>query len=415
MKFDTLMARLETEVFAVEPNFSNALLDDLKSYRDNKKESHTEIANNSVTYQVIGENAVIALDGVMYKKDLKICTDVVSYEQIISKIDMAEADENVKNIIFRVDTNGGSVAGAEEVRTRIKNSPKHTITFFENIGASGGMWIFTASDEVYSAPLTQLGSIGVIVIYQGKKSDTKAIVSSNAPNKYCDISTAECKNRIQEKLDKYESVFLDVLIEAYPNKTRNKIIEDFDRGATIFAETAYKLGYLDGVMQFNDLLSLKKTVASMPSTEKMVNNDKEGIDMANENKNEMTVESLQSELAMRDTTIEALQSKVDGGEVKIAKMLEEIAELKEAIVISERKFEIATYAVAMGMERGASKDVILNAMTAEDKLKAGDVIAEAIMSNGATTIGEKQIRTSETEEKEGLALKAELRRKGELQ
>ena len=253
-KFDTLMARLGTEVFAVEPNFASALLTDLKAYRDGNATTHTEIANDSVTYQTIGKNAIIALDGVMYKKKMGICADVVSYDQIIEKIDMAEADANIENIIFRVDTRGGSVAGAEEVRTRIKNSPKNTITFFENVGASGGMWIFTASDEVYSSPMTQLGSIGVIVMYQDKESDVKAIVSSNAPNKYCDISNPECKNRIQSNLNEYETKFLDVLVEAYPKKSKEQIVRDFDNGATIFSEEAEKLGYLNGVMQFHDLL-----------------------------------------------------------------------------------------------------------------------------------------------------------------
>ena len=371
------IAKLLTEVFIVEPNYANELLVQIEKGGD----THTAIANDSVTYQVVGDNAIIGLDGVMYKKDMSgACVDVVSYDQIISKIDMAEKDENVENIIFRVDTRGGSVAGAEEVRHRIKTSTKNTITFFENVGASGGMWIFTACNEVYASPMTQLGSIGVIVMYKDKESDTKAIVSSNAPNKYCDIANPECKTRIKAQLDEYENRFISVLIEAYPEKDSEQIIKDFDNGATIFSETALKLGYLDGVMQFTELLKAKgsnaQPMATMPST-KIVKNDK-GMTMAEQN--DVTIESLQAELAKRDTTIATLQADVDGGKEKIYAISAEVVELKEKVSLAESKLEVATYAVAKGMERKVSKEAIMEAMKAEDKLKAGDIIAEAMGS-----------------------------------
>ncbi len=401
-RFDTLMSQFSSEVFIVEPNFASELLLDFKAYK-NGATNHTAIANDSVTYQVIGKNAIIALDGVMYKKQIGICSSVVSYNNIIAKIDEAELDANVENIIFRVDTRGGSVAGAEEVRDRINNSPKHTITFFENVGASGGMWIFTASNEVYSAPMTQLGSIGVIIMYQDKESDIKAIVSSNAPNKFCDISNPECKKRIQSNLNEYESKFLSVLIEAYPEKSSEQIVKDFDNGATIFSETAYKLGYLNGVMQFKELLTQKTdTLASMPSTEeKIVINDMKGIDMAD--KTDVTIESLQAELATKNTTIEALQADVDGGKEKLAEATAENSTLKDAVAKAEYKVEVATHAVAMGMERGASKEVILDAMKAEDKLMASDEIADAIATRGVTVVGETQVNQQALDEEKEIA------------
>ena len=52
-------------------------------------------------------------------------------------------------------------------------------------------------------------------------------------------------------------------------------------------------------------------------------------------------------------------------------------------------------------------------MAADDKLKSGDIIAEAISTSGVTVPGENKIATSAAV-KDGLAFKAELRRKGEL-
>jgi ClpP class serine protease len=98
------------------------------------------VANNNVVYTVVDNVAIIAIDGAMYKKEFRgACGEsVVAYPNIIKAINIAEADNNINTILFRVDTGGGSVAGAEEVRFRIKNSPKKTITFYENLGAPGG-------------------------------------------------------------------------------------------------------------------------------------------------------------------------------------------------------------------------------------------------------------------------------------
>jgi len=405
-KFSTLMAQLETEVFAVEPNFANSLLGSLEVYKHiGVSPHHTEIANNSVTYQVIGDCAVIALDGVMYKKNIGLCTSVISYDQIVKNINKAEADENVKTIIFRVDTRGGSVAGAEEVRNRIKNSPKKTITFFENVGASGGMWIFTASDEVYATDMTQLGSIGVIVIYRDRKTDLKTIVSLNAPNKYCDIADPKCKQRVQADINKYEAKFLEVLVEAYPNKTKEQIIDDFDRGGVIFGEEAYKLGYLDGVMQFQELLETKV------SKEAIEKNKTRSIKMAEDNI--FKVEQLEEQLSNANATIENLQKEVDTSKEQLSLLISEREKLQEEIAKITHKLEVAKHAVAMSLERGVTnKEVVLRAMEATDKLNANDIVASFLASTEATYIGEDPI--NEDMAIDGLSLKAKLRRKGEL-
>ena len=84
------------------------------------------VANNNVVYTVVDNIAVIAIDGAMYKKEFRgACGEsVVAYPNIVKAIDIAESDNNIDTILFRVDTGGGSVAGAEEVRYRIKSSTK---------------------------------------------------------------------------------------------------------------------------------------------------------------------------------------------------------------------------------------------------------------------------------------------------
>lgn len=230
------------------------------------------VANNNVVYTVVDNIAVVAIDGAMYKKEFKgACGEsVVAYPNIVKAIDIAESDNNIDTILFRVDTGGGSVAGAEEVRFRIKNSTKKTITFYENLGASGGIWIFTASDEIYAAPTTWLGSIGVVVAYEEEDPETKnkkvELVSKNAPNKRCSVN-GDCKEKMQIMIDEIEKDFFMVLKEN-TGFNQEQLVEIFQNGGIIKAEIAKEKGFIKDIRQFSVLLGeiKSKKGARMPDT-----------------------------------------------------------------------------------------------------------------------------------------------------
>lgn len=216
------------------------------------------VANNNVVYTVVDNVAIIAIDGAMYKKEFKgACGEsVVAYPNIVKAINIAESDNNIDTILFRVDTGGGSVAGAEEVRFRIKNSPKKTITFYENLGASGGIWIFTASDEIYAAPTTWLGSIGVVVAYEEEDEETKnkkiELVSKNAPSKRCSTN-GDCREKMQIMIDEIEKDFFMVL-EENTGFNQEQLVEIFQNGGIIKAEIAKEKGFIKDIRQFSVLL-----------------------------------------------------------------------------------------------------------------------------------------------------------------
>jgi len=366
MRFDTLKARLQSEVFAVEPNFANMVSESLNG----EAQAHTDIAHNSVTYQVIGSTAVIAVDGAMHKKDMSgLCMSVASYDKIIKLIDDAEADDKVSKIVFRVDTPGGAVAGADEVRNRILASKKETITFYDNMGASAGIWVFTASDKIYATETTILGSIGVILTYQEPKEKTWAIVSSAAPNKFCDIADEGCKNKIQSRLNEYEAIFFDRLTSRF-DKPKEKIAEDFNNGATIFAKEAHKLGYIDGVMEFRDLLE-----KPLPVMTKESNTNTQG--------ETMTVEELRSEYpdqvaAIEQAAQEGLQGQIDALEAQIGAQ----AALEKNVI-------------SMAKEMGASLDAVEEALQVDDEVKAENILLKALQSGGAVSTGEAKLSDNE--------------------
>lgn len=79
----------------------------------------------------------------------------------------ARNDENVKAIVLRVDSGGGSAFASEVIRRELEKARadgKPVIASMGSVAASGGFWISTSSDEIWAHPSTITGSIGIFGI-----------------------------------------------------------------------------------------------------------------------------------------------------------------------------------------------------------------------------------------------------------
>jgi protease-4 len=76
-----------------------------------------------------------------------------------------ERDE-IKVIIFEIDSGGGSAFASELIYREIKKLKvnKKIYAYFQNISASGGYYIGCAADEIISSPYCITGSIGTVLV-----------------------------------------------------------------------------------------------------------------------------------------------------------------------------------------------------------------------------------------------------------
>lgn len=80
----------------------------------------------------------------------------------------AREDDQIKAIVLRVDSPGGSAFGSELIRRELeltRQAGKPVVISMSNVAASGGYWISMASDEVIADAATVTGSIGVFAIF----------------------------------------------------------------------------------------------------------------------------------------------------------------------------------------------------------------------------------------------------------
>ncbi len=82
-------------------------------------------------------------------------------------LDKALAEKDLKALVVRVDSPGGSVLASERIRLAIASAKAKgipVVTSMGNVAASGGYWVATASDRIIAEPSTITGSIGVFGI-----------------------------------------------------------------------------------------------------------------------------------------------------------------------------------------------------------------------------------------------------------
>ncbi len=87
--------------------------------------------------------------------------------RIADLLDETIGDDNIKGLVVRVDSPGGSVLASEEIRRAVERYRARDIPVaisFANVAASGGYWVATAGDRIFAQPETITGSIGVFAV-----------------------------------------------------------------------------------------------------------------------------------------------------------------------------------------------------------------------------------------------------------
>jgi protease IV len=80
------------------------------------------------------------------------------------QIRAARDDENIHALVVRVDSPGGSAFASEQIRKElelVQLTEKPVVISMGEVAASGGYWISSTADAVFSHPQTITGSIGV--------------------------------------------------------------------------------------------------------------------------------------------------------------------------------------------------------------------------------------------------------------
>lgn len=114
------------------------------------------------------------------------------FAQIIADV---RADSTVKAVVLRVNSPGGSVLASEKIKNELDllKQTKPLIASYGDYAASGGYWISTNCDRIFSDATTLTGSIGVFGIVPDFSKTAKDVLHINiesiSSNRHGDMYT----------------------------------------------------------------------------------------------------------------------------------------------------------------------------------------------------------------------------------
>ena len=211
----------------------------------------------------LGEQKAFALGDKIAVVDIKGV--ITSSRNIIDQIDAYSEDDNVKAIILRINSPGGSVGPSQEIYREVLKAreKKKVIASIGSVGASGGYYVACASDLIVVNPGTITGSIGVVMEFSNveellKKIGLRSFVIKSGRHK--DIGsplremTPEDKSILQGVIDSVHSQFIRAVAEGR-NMEERKVRQIAD-GRIFSGEQARELGLVDRLGSLQDAIEI---------------------------------------------------------------------------------------------------------------------------------------------------------------
>ncbi|MDY6933634.1 MAG: signal peptide peptidase SppA [Spirochaetota bacterium] len=195
-------------------------------------------------------------------------------DSIVKRLDDFGKDNNIKAIVVRINSPGGTVGATQEIYQKLIKLKQKNIILIASIGdvaASGGYYIASACNHILANYGSITGSIGVIAVSPNLKElfhkiGIKMNVIKSGKYKdllslYRDISEEE-KDIIQRMIDSSYNRFLkDVSLG------RNMPISDikpFADGRVMDGERAVKHNLVDSIGNLEDAINKAREMAKLP-------------------------------------------------------------------------------------------------------------------------------------------------------
>ena len=212
--------------------------------------------------------AVIRLEGIINRE---------TADDIIGQIESAQKDINVKALIIRTFSPGGSVFASDRIHNQIMKfrtqTNKPVVAFMEGLAASGGYYTSVACDKIIAEPATITGSIGVIMghfvlqqLFEEKLGIQPVVIKSGPkkdwPSSFSEV-TDEQKAYLQDKLigPAYERFVM--LIAQGRESLDIEQVRPLADGSIYNATEALENKLIDRIGYFDDAVTLTKTLAGI--------------------------------------------------------------------------------------------------------------------------------------------------------
>ena len=186
-------------------------------------------------------------------------------------------DDDVKAVVLRVNSGGGSATASEQIWRAIKQlkAKKPVVVSMGGAAASGGYMISAAADYIVAEPTTITGSIGIFGLipnFSGLVTDKLGVTFDGVKtNKYTDYEenlvlgkdNSEEMRYMQGYVDRGYITFLDIVADG--RKMKREQVDSIAQGRVWLAKDALAIKLVDKLGSLDDAVKKAAELAKVES------------------------------------------------------------------------------------------------------------------------------------------------------
>lgn len=262
--------------------YEDEVRDEIKSKLGYKKSDELKMVSYNKYKDIVKEKlkstnsnkiAVIYAEGEI--NDSKEDEGVVGGEAYVKLIQKIAKDDNIKGVVLRVNSPGGSAFASEQIYHELQKlkAKKPLVVSMGDYAASGGYYIAANADKIIAQPNTITGSIGIF----GMVPNIRKALKDKVGVTFDEVKTAEHANffnltndwdelessKVQQHVEKGYNIFLDRVAKG--RKMDTAAVNKIARGRVWTGQDAKQLGLVDelggldiAVKQVKDLAKIKE-------------------------------------------------------------------------------------------------------------------------------------------------------------
>ena len=240
--------------------------------KDYKVQSHSAMNNvKRVSIEATDKVAVLYAEGQIYDDGSEGIVDT----EMIKTIKKIHEDDNVKAVVLRVNSPGGSADASEQIWHAMKTLQAKGLPVVVSMGdlaASGGYYISCCADYIYAESTTLTGSIGIFgtIPNISKLSENIGLdVDGLSTNKHSDLS----HNALYKGMNPEEFALMQSMVErGYDLFTRRcaegrgmtqDAIKAIGEGRVWLGVDAVKIGLVDEIGNINSAINKAVELAQL--------------------------------------------------------------------------------------------------------------------------------------------------------
>ena len=218
--------------------------------------------------------AVLHMDGEIVEG--KDDYENIAGDRFVQEIDKLRKDKNVKAVVLRVNSPGGSVSASEKIRAALDllQAEKPLVASFGNYAASGGYWISNGCQKIYANPTSITGSIGVFSMVPEFPDVTKKVgvgIETVGSNKHSDMFSLVRPFDVKELA--YMQASVEDIYERFVNLVADgrgmevSAVDAIAQGRVWTGADALKIGLVDELGTLQDAIAYAAALADFTSSD----------------------------------------------------------------------------------------------------------------------------------------------------